>query len=160
LVLEAHLRELGIDGFKREFAFMPERRWRFDYADQMLMIAIEIEGGIFTNGRHVRGSGYQRDLDKYNAATARGWRVFRFSVEDVLKGRDIEVLKAATIGAPGGAGANSDVAIGEDRGRANAASEIPDAARMARVGARTPAGARNGHHPSSSFLLIARNFAL
>jgi hypothetical protein len=126
------------------------------------MVAIEIEGGIFTNGRHTRGRGYQRDLDKYSAATARGWRVLRFSVEDILRGREIEILKAvaaATIGSPGGAGANSD-AIGEIAAGQMPGSEIPDATRMPRGGARAPVGARNDRLPSSSFLLIARNFSL
>lgn len=94
LVLETHLREIGLPDFQRELAFCaPERLWRFDYVIGRLKLAIEIEGGIFTSGRHTRGSGFQEDLDKYNAATSRGWRVFRFSTEDVLSGREIETLR-------------------------------------------------------------------
>ena len=58
-----------------------------------MMVAIEIEGGIFLNGRHTRGRGFQEDLTKYNMATALGWRVFWFSVEDVLRGREIPILR-------------------------------------------------------------------
>lgn len=41
------------------------------------MIAIEVEGGAFTRGRHTRGAGFIGDMEKYNAATSMGWRVFR-----------------------------------------------------------------------------------
>lgn len=50
-------------------------------------LAIEIEGGLFVQGRHSRGVGMQKDMDKYNAATMMGYRVLRFSTTDVLRGR-------------------------------------------------------------------------
>jgi hypothetical protein len=75
-----------------EFQFSPARRWRFDYAAPH-MVAVEIEGAIWSGGRHTRGAGYQRDLDKYNAAAQMGWRVFRFSTQDVLRGKAAEMLR-------------------------------------------------------------------
>lgn len=91
ILFEKHLCELGLK-FEREFRFHPERRWRFDYSvlpknPYAHAVAIEIEGAIFSRGRHTRGAGYQKDLDKYNHATAMGWKVFRFSTNDVLHGR-------------------------------------------------------------------------
>ena len=102
LLFEKHLAELGLE-FRREWRFHPTRRWRFDFALGLSYsegrfepnrIAIEIEGGIYTQGRHTRGKGFQADLDKYNHATAMGWRVFRFSTRDVLRGRAKDFLKA------------------------------------------------------------------
>lgn len=87
ILLGIHLTELGYRNFKREVSFVDDRDWRFDFALEQRRVAIEIEGGIWTSGRHVRGRGYQEDLDKYNRATAIGWRIFRFSVEDVLTGK-------------------------------------------------------------------------
>jgi very-short-patch-repair endonuclease len=55
------------------------RRWRFDYAWLDQKVAIEIEGGVFVRGAHTRGAHYTSDLEKYNAATALDWRVFRFT---------------------------------------------------------------------------------
>jgi very-short-patch-repair endonuclease len=92
-LLETHLREIGIRGFEREYRFYLPRDWRFDFAIPLRRVAIEIEGGIWTQGRHTRGEGFQRDLDKYNQATAMGWRIFRFSVEDVLTGKEIGFLR-------------------------------------------------------------------
>ena len=40
-----------------EHKFDQSRRWRFDYAIPKYMIAIEIEGGAHTQGRHTRGVG-------------------------------------------------------------------------------------------------------
>lgn len=62
-----------------EFIFHPSRKWRFDYAIPELKIAIEKEGGIFSNGRHVRVNGYINDMEKYNAATVLGWRILRYT---------------------------------------------------------------------------------
>lgn len=70
-------RELKGPAIESEFRFHPERKWRFDFAIPSSKIAIEIEGGMWTGGRHTRGSGYARDCEKYNTAAAMGWRIFR-----------------------------------------------------------------------------------
>lgn len=67
-----------------EVKFHPLRRWRFDFADKERKIAIEIEGGIFSRGRHVRGKGFIADMEKYNTATSMGWRVYRFTPSNIL----------------------------------------------------------------------------
>lgn len=59
---------------------MLPRRFRFDFAWPKRKVAIEIEGGIFMRGRHVRPSGFINDATKYNAATLQGWRVYRIPV--------------------------------------------------------------------------------
>jgi len=60
-------------------------------------IALEIEGGTYTNGRHVRGSGYRHDCEKYNLAASLGWRVFR-ATSDMLRD-DLPALVAMIAGA-------------------------------------------------------------
>ena len=76
----AHLCKMfGVSTPKREYKFYPVRRWRFDFAWPEEKVAVEIEGGVYIDGRHTRGEGYERDLEKYNAATASGWKVFRFT---------------------------------------------------------------------------------
>lgn len=66
-----------------ELRFHPDRRWRFDFAHEASKVAIEINGGIWSGGRHVRGTGYLRDREKVNAATALGWRVFELGTGQV-----------------------------------------------------------------------------
>jgi very-short-patch-repair endonuclease len=62
-----------------EHKFHPKRKWRFDFASVETKTAIEIEGGVWTGGRHTRGSGYVSDCEKYNEATKEGWAVFRLT---------------------------------------------------------------------------------
>ena len=69
-----------------EFRFAAPRKWRFDFAWPEKKIALEVEGGIWTRGRHTRGSGFLKDMEKYNAAGKLGWRVFRFSPQEVHSG--------------------------------------------------------------------------
>ena len=54
-----------------------KRRWRLDFAWPKQKVAVECEGGIWQQGRHTRGKGFEDDCMKYNRATADGWRVFR-----------------------------------------------------------------------------------
>lgn len=72
-LINAGLRE----GMVREHHFSDERGWRFDFAWPAVQVAVEVEGGVWSYGRHLRGSGYLRDVEKYNAAALAGWRVLR-----------------------------------------------------------------------------------
>lgn len=62
-----------------EHKFHPTRKWRIDFAvdPQGAKIAIEVEGGVWINGRHNRSAGFLKDMKKYNALTAAGWRLIR-----------------------------------------------------------------------------------
>ena len=74
---ERLLRSVGLPAPVREHRFHPVRRWRFDYAWPEQRVALEVEGGVWTGGRHTRGAGFVGDMEKYNAATVAGWRVVR-----------------------------------------------------------------------------------
>ncbi len=79
----------------REYRFDPLRRWRIDLAFPGLMLAVEIDGGAFTEGRHTRGVGFVKDMEKSNALTLAGWRLLRFTPEQVRKGEALEVVLKA-----------------------------------------------------------------
>lgn len=70
-----------LDGpaLETEYRFHPVRRWRADYCHPSSRTLIELEGGIYSQGRHTRAGGYQGDCEKYNAATMAGWRVIRLA---------------------------------------------------------------------------------
>lgn len=61
-------------------------------------IAIEIEGGVWNQGRHSRGKGMEADMEKYNRAALLGWRVFRFTPAMVHSGVAIDTVREAING--------------------------------------------------------------
>lgn len=71
--------------FEPEYKFCQTRKWRFDYANFDLKVAIEIEGGAYTNGRHTRGKGFINDMEKYNMAIELGWVVLRYTPDQMNK---------------------------------------------------------------------------
>ena len=75
-----------------ELQFHTSRKWRFDYAIAAYKIAIEVEGGVWTQGRHTRGSGFIGDMEKYNSATALGWKVLRVTPENLLKQNTLNLI--------------------------------------------------------------------
>jgi hypothetical protein len=79
----------------RELVFHPKRKWRFDYAFPAQKIALEVEGGIFTGGRHTRAKGFLGDIEKYNQATLLGWRLFRVTPQNLLRTSTMQILRQA-----------------------------------------------------------------
>jgi very-short-patch-repair endonuclease len=69
-----------------EYRFHPTRRWRFDFARPDIKLAIEIDGGIWTSGRHSRGKGMLADMEKGNQAVALGWQILHFTPQTVANG--------------------------------------------------------------------------
>ncbi|NWK73769.1 hypothetical protein HYG93_05585 [Acinetobacter sp. SwsAc6] len=90
--LAMELQVLKIE-FEREFKFHPKRKWRADFHLKGKMILVEVEGGIWSGGRHTRGKGYIGDMEKYNAATMLGYQVIRFSTEQVKSGKAIQQIE-------------------------------------------------------------------
>ena len=82
----------------KEYKFHPTRRWRFDYAIPEHKIALEVEGGVWTGGRHTSPKGFLGDIEKYNTATLMGWRVFRTTPDELYKLSTINLIKAAILG--------------------------------------------------------------
>jgi very-short-patch-repair endonuclease len=69
-----------------EHRFHETRRWRFDFARPDIKLAVEIDGGVWSGGRHSGGSGQIKDMEKNNAAIALGWQVLHFTPQHIRKG--------------------------------------------------------------------------
>lgn len=87
-------RKLDGPPLETEYVFYPGRRWRFDFACVPAKVAIELNGGVWSRGRHVRGGGYLRDREKANAAQSLGWRVFELGTGQVTE-KNVKIIIGA-----------------------------------------------------------------
>ena len=76
---DTYWRILGGPLLTPEHAFAPPRKWAFDRCHVDARIAIEIDGGTWSGGRHTRGAGYRDDCIKLNKAASLGWLVYRLT---------------------------------------------------------------------------------
>ena len=77
LLFKAHSR--GLPTPEREYRPIKGRRFRADFYWPHLKVAVEIEGGTWVKGRHVRGKGYEDDCKKYNLFAAQGILTLRYT---------------------------------------------------------------------------------
>ena len=90
-----------------EYAFAKDigRRWRMDFAWESLpgkwddyvgyRVALEVEGGVWVQGRQTRGSGFVKDMEKYNEAAAQGWRILRVTPARLCHPDTIDLIRRA-----------------------------------------------------------------
>ncbi len=83
--------------FTREHQFAPPRMWRFDFVIDVMatQIALEVEGGTWSGGRHTTGPGFADDCEKYAEAAIRGWRVIRVTADQVRSGAALRWVERA-----------------------------------------------------------------
>jgi very-short-patch-repair endonuclease len=91
------IRAEGLPEPEREYMFAKSigRRWRLDFAYPEKRIGIEVQGGIYVRGAHSRGTGLERDYEKYNQAQVLGWDVYQFSRKMIESGEAIETIRKA-----------------------------------------------------------------
>lgn len=99
------LDQAAID-YRREHAFVPARKFRFDFALPACALAIEIDGVV----HRIKGR-FERDREKSNLAILHGWRVLHFSPAQVRSGEALSLTRLALAGIK----ANVSPALDEDR---------------------------------------------
>jgi very-short-patch-repair endonuclease len=89
------IRAEGLPEPEREYMFAKSigRRWRLDFAYPEKRIGIEVQGGTYIRGAHSRGTGLERDYEKYNQAQVLGWDVYQFSRKMIESGEAIDIIK-------------------------------------------------------------------
>jgi very-short-patch-repair endonuclease len=104
LLLLHQLRAARVPAPEREYRFHATRKWRFDFAWPEVRLAVEVDGGTWTGGRHTRGKGYREDCVKMADALLAGWRVLRVVPPQVKDGsalRWVEALLRAGVASGG-----------------------------------------------------------
>ena len=93
-LLEIHLSEIPDTVWEREHFFHPDRLWRFDFIEDSLKLAIEIQGGTkWGRSRHSYGEGVENDHEKLAEALRLGWRVLYVTTAAVNDGRAKERVR-------------------------------------------------------------------
>ena len=96
LLLQLVCKRLPTPEREVRFAWAAMRRaWRLDLAWRAFMLAVEVDGATWTQGRHTRGAGYEADCEKLNAAVLLGWRVLRFTYGQVYSGYALATIETA-----------------------------------------------------------------
>ena len=94
-----HITATGLPAPVEELRFHPRRLWRFDLAWPDRKLACEVDGAVWSGGRHTRGAGFTEDCNKFNEALLLGWRVLRVTSDHVRTGEAVTWIKAALRGA-------------------------------------------------------------
>jgi very-short-patch-repair endonuclease len=73
------------------------RQFRSDGAYVAERILLEVQGGIWAQdpGRHNRGSGYEKDLERSNLAAILGWKLLAFSERMIKDGSAVRTIARA-----------------------------------------------------------------
>ena len=91
-LLHFQMKAIGLKP-EAEFRFHDTRKWRADFAFLEQMVLVEFEGGVYTQGRHTRGKGFEADCEKYSEAAAMGYRVLRFTAKHVKSGLALNLIE-------------------------------------------------------------------
>lgn len=92
-LLLMQIKALKIKEPELEYRFHQTRKWRFDICWKDIFLAVEVDGGVYTNGRHVRGKGYENDCEKFGEAMALGWDVYRTTPGLIKSGLAIDTIE-------------------------------------------------------------------
>jgi hypothetical protein len=84
-----------------EFEFHPTRGWRFDVAFVRHKIAVEIQGGVFIQGRHNAPVSFIKEQEKMNAAAVLGWRIIYRTPSNFLEFETLDLVRRAMRGIVG-----------------------------------------------------------
>lgn len=79
---------------KKEFQYIPKRKFRADLAIPTWKLLIEIVGGIFNKKAHGSITGIKKDIERLNFATIYGWQMLRITPEDFLKTQAIDLIES------------------------------------------------------------------
>ena len=58
-------------------------------------LAVEVQGGVWTRGRHSRGAGATRDAEKFSMAAVQGWRVLVVVEAQITSGEAVRWIEQA-----------------------------------------------------------------
>lgn len=95
MALYVRLERHGIPLGEAQYRIVPGRLYTWDRAWPDQRVCVEVQGAVWTNGAHSRGSGVQRDCMKASMAAALGWRCLPVTREMIESGQAVELIAQA-----------------------------------------------------------------
>ena len=86
---------MGLPRPTSEFRFHSTRLWRFDWVWANEKLALEVEGAIWTNGGHSRGSGRVKDHEKFSEAACLGYRLVFCQPKTLMTAATADLIRRA-----------------------------------------------------------------
>lgn len=85
----------GLPAPKPEHVFCKGRLWRIDYYFERsgVKVALEVEGGVYSGGRHTRPKGFLGDIEKYNMLSLMGIWLIRTTPKDLISVATLDLVK-------------------------------------------------------------------
>ena len=70
---------------QHQFAKHLKRKFRFDFCHHASRVAIELQGGVYSRGAHVRPAGYRKDCEKALIARELMWTTVQLTTDMVTE---------------------------------------------------------------------------
>ena len=93
--LAFHIRAIKLPKPVQQYKFHPTRRWKADFCWVEEKLIVEVQGGIWMQGRHSRGGGYIKDCEKMNEAVLLGYKYLKVCKEHIDSGQAIDWIRKA-----------------------------------------------------------------
>lgn len=94
-LLAFQLKAIKAPLFERQFRIHPKRKFLADFYFPVSRLVVEVDGGVFTHGRHSRGAGITRDCEKTAYIAAMPARLLRVTPAHVKNGQAIDWILQA-----------------------------------------------------------------
>lgn len=93
--LSALFASWGLPEAQDEYRAIPERKFRLDVAWPAWKVCVEQQGGVWNRGKHGRGSGIVKDMERQNILQIAGWLVLQFTPSQIWGGYATDMVKEA-----------------------------------------------------------------
>ncbi len=97
VVVTAFFKEHNLPAPVYEHQFCLERKWRFDLAFLPFApgnrVAIEVQGGLWTKGAHVRPARMIAEFEKWNTAASMNWRILFVTPDQLMTAATADLVR-------------------------------------------------------------------
>lgn len=91
---------IGLPAPDVQFRPTSTRRHRWDLAWPVSKLLVDVQGSVFSQGRHTSGTGYREDCRKMGIAVCLGYRCLWVTTDMVTSGEAVSLIETALSVAP------------------------------------------------------------